>query len=111
MPRVEFDKLSTVYDAIKDLDKVLESKSEDKLEDAINCIKNVNRAEFSPEIQDRIINDFKDALFKIYNDTLSELNLDISLKTQVEYIDNKDAGKVVTIVSQETPLKVSDNRN
>lgn len=110
MPRVEFDKLSTVYDAIKDLDKVLESKSEDKLEDAINCIKNVNRAEFSPEIQDRIINDFKDALFKIYNDTLSELNLDISLKTQVEYI-NKDAGKVVTIVSQETPLKVSDNRN
>ena len=85
MPRVEFDKLSTVYDAIKGLDKVLESKNDDKIEEVINCIKEIDRSEFDPEIQNRIITDFKEALLKIYNDTLESLNLDIDIKTNLEY--------------------------
>ena len=77
----EFVKLSTIYEAIKDLDRISKSDNDEKFDDAVNAIKNINRKEFDSDIQNRIINGIREALIKIYQENVNSLNTSINLSS------------------------------
>lgn len=73
----EFDKLNTIYTAIRDIDKIIFSDSSEKIDDIIMAIKNIDKKEFDQENENKIIMGFRDALLKIYKDNIDLLNSNI----------------------------------
>lgn len=81
--KVEFEKLDILYSAIKDLDKVIESDSKDKFQEAIDCIKNINKNEFDDSDQNMLITQIRESLLKIYIREFNELNKPIGIAGKV----------------------------
>ena len=77
----EFEKLNTIYSAIRDIDRIRNSQSEEKFDDILNVIKDIKKQEFDEENTEKIILGIRDALEKIYRESLIKLNSGISLST------------------------------
>ena len=84
----EFEKLNTIYSAIRDIDRIRNSQSEEKFDDILNVIKDIKKQEFDEENTEKIILGIRDALEKIYRESLIKLNSGISLSTTFENINN-----------------------
>lgn len=84
--KTDFEKLEILYTSINDLNKVLNDKDSDtRIDDLFNCIKEVDKSEFSSEIQDAIIKSFIEAVTKIYKEESIRLNSNIGVS-----FDNED---------------------
>lgn len=77
----EFERLNTIYSAIKDIDRIRNSESEEKFDDILNVIKDIKKNEFDDENTEKIILGIRDALEKIYRESLIKLNNGIALST------------------------------
>ena len=77
----EFEKLNTIYSAIRDIDRIRNSQSEEKFDEILNVIKDIKKQEFDEENTEKIILGIRDALEKIYRESLIKLNSGISLST------------------------------
>lgn len=84
----EFEKLNTIYSAIRDIDRIRNSQSEEKFDDILNVIKDIKKQEFDEENTEKIILGIRDALEKIYRESLIKLNSGISLSTTFGNINN-----------------------
>ena len=69
-----FEELSTIYTAIGDLDILLKSSSNEKIDDVMNYIKGIDRTKIDLEIQDRVVASIKEALINMYHNKLKEIN-------------------------------------
>ena len=76
---VEFEEMQKAYFAIRDLDKVIESDCETKLENAWNVISEVSKEEFDGENVAEILASVRDALVKIFKEKEKKLNDSIDL--------------------------------
>lgn len=84
----EFEKLNTIYSAIRDIDRIRNSQSEEKFDDILNVIKDIKKQEFDEENTEKIILGIRDALEKIYRESLIKLNSGISLSTTFGNFNN-----------------------
>ena len=74
-----FEKLKDLYTAIVDLDNILNSDTDEKFDFAVNVVKNLNKKEFSQELQNKIILDIREAIEQIYVRDMNSVNESISL--------------------------------
>lgn len=76
----EFEKLNEIYTSITDIDRILKTADDrDKLDNVFNAIKNINRCELDQRIiDDLVIGGIRNALVKIYSETLAEINKTIT---------------------------------
>lgn len=79
----EFEKLSEIYGAIKSIDRIVASDSKEKLDNVLVALKDIKKEEFDSDITLEIINGYRNALLKIYQNIIGDLN------TSIENIDNK----------------------
>lgn len=94
----EFEKLNELYIAIRDIDKIIMSDSKDKLDDLNNAIKNIDKNKFDKSVENDIIFSYRDALVKIYENCINELNSNIKpndcikdmLKNKTEVRDERN---------------------
>lgn len=93
----QFEKLNEIYSAIKDVDKIIMSDSKEKLDDVINALKNIDKNKFDKSLENNILFCYRDALVKIYNSSISELNSNI-----------KDSSYIKSMLEKKT--EVRDNR-
>lgn len=77
----DFEKLCSIYSAIKDIDRIRNSNSEEKFDEILNVIKDIKKTEFDDENMEKIIDGIRDALMKIYKESLTKLNSGISLNS------------------------------
>lgn len=73
----DFEKLSELWEAIKDIDEIVNSTSEAKIDEVINATKNLDKSLLDTDSQDKIIAGFRNGLLKIYKDLLESLNTGI----------------------------------
>lgn len=78
----DFEKLNLIYSAIRDIDKIRESKSEDKFDEIMNVIKDIKKQEFDKENTEKVIMGIRNALVRIYMNSLGNLNNTIALQSQ-----------------------------
>lgn len=108
----DFEKLQSLYSAIIDLNKVLEDKTSDtRFDDAINCIKEINKSDFDKSIEEDIIVSIKNAVLKIYNDESERLNKALTDPSKLPPVDIDDfyPGSLVKKDSTpKSPLLVKD---
>lgn len=76
---VEFDEMKLAYLAIKDVDKVIASDSDSKLEDAWNVISEIGVDKFDEVNTNLILGSIKDALMRIYLEKEQTLNDSINV--------------------------------
>ena len=74
-----FKKLEATHDAIKDIDRILSNQSQEKLDEAMHAISEIDKTEFSIEDQNTIISGIRSCLLKIYNTSLASINSDIGI--------------------------------
>lgn len=86
----DFEKLNLIYSAIRDIDKIRASKSEDKFDEIMNVIKDIKKQEFDEENTEKVIMGIRNALVKIYVNSLGNLNNTIALQSQF-----KDKAEIV----------------
>lgn len=82
MSRPEFEELESIYVAIKDLDKVINSNSTDKIDEAVNCIKNLDKNQFDSDTQTKILLDLRNGLMKMYSERINHLDESIGANNQ-----------------------------
>lgn len=106
----DFEKLEALYGAIIDLNKVLEDKSSDtRFDDAINCIKEINKSDFDKSIEEDIIKSIKDAVLKIYTDESDRLNKALTDTNKIDPINAQDYyPKDLVAIRKENTRKYSD---
>lgn len=75
----EFEEMKLAYLAIKDVDKVINSDSESKLEDAWNVISEIGVDKFDEVNTNLILGSIKDALMRIYLEKEQTLNDSINV--------------------------------
>ena len=63
----EFLKLGVVYTARTDLDQIINNDSDDKLVEAVNAIKELDKKELSVTTQNKIVSAIRKALINIYS--------------------------------------------
>lgn len=83
----DFEKLCSIYSAIKDIDRIRNSNSEEKFDEILNVIKDIKKTEFDDENMEKIIDGIRDALLKIYKESLIKLNSGISLNSSFTNTD------------------------
>lgn len=88
----DFEKMQLIYSTIKDIDKILMSNSDEKFDDLVVALKNINRKEISDDVINTIGTALRTALLEIYNKCQKSVNDSIatSAKTVSEY--NKKKG-------------------
>ena len=77
--RLEFDKLDQLYTALRDIDNVENSKSDCKLDDVWNVIKDIDKTQFDDGIEDDIVSSIRSAIEKIYLNYFNQVNSVIGL--------------------------------
>ena len=75
----EFLKLGVLYTAITDLDQIINNDSDDKLVEAVNAIKELDKKELSVTTQNEIVSAIRKALVNIYTDKINSLNDNIGI--------------------------------
>lgn len=70
----DFEKLNEIWTAIKDVDEIYNSNSEDKIDDIINAVKSIDKKEFDQEAQNIIVSGFRNGLLNIYKQLFDSLN-------------------------------------
>lgn len=79
----EFEKLNEIYTSITDIDRILKtSDNKDKLDNVFIAIKNINRSELDQQIINNVISSIRNALVKVYQETLVEINKNITQEPQ-----------------------------
>lgn len=111
----DFEKLCSIYSAIKDIDRIRNSNSEEKFDEILNVIKDIKKTEFDDENMEKIIDGIRDALLKIYKESLTKLNSGISLNSSFTNTDTFPFGGNlrgnvidVPLSNPETPLKENE---
>lgn len=72
--KTDFEKLNELWTAIRDVDEIFKSDTDDKIDDIINAVKNINKKEFDMESQDIIVSGFRQGLLNIYRELFDNLN-------------------------------------
>ena len=72
--KTDFEKLNELWTAIRDVDEIFKSDNDDKIDDIINAVKNINKKEFDRESQDIIVSGFRQGLLNIYKELFENLN-------------------------------------
>lgn len=72
--KTDFEKLNELWTAIRDVDEIFKSNTDDKIDDIINAVKNINKKEFDMESQDIIVGGFRQGLLNIYKELFDNLN-------------------------------------
>lgn len=75
----EFLKLGVLYTAITDLDQIINNDSDDKLVEAVNAIKELDKKELSVTTQNEIVSAIRKALVNIYSSKVNSLNENIGI--------------------------------
>ncbi len=77
----EFAKLNQLHEAIRDLDKICKSNSDSKLEDVLMAVKDIDKSLYDTNLTDIIIMSIRQAIEKIYAETLERLNNQIKVES------------------------------
>lgn len=72
--KTDFEKLNELWTAIRDVDEIFRSDNDDKIDDIINAVKNINKKEFDIESQNIIVSGFRQGLLNIYKELFESLN-------------------------------------
>ena len=72
--KTDFEKLNELWGAIRDVDKIYNSTSGERIDNLINAVKNINKSEFHEEAQNKIITGFREGLLNIYKELFNNLN-------------------------------------
>ena len=72
--KTDFEKLNELWVAIRDVDEIFKSDNDDKIDDIINAVKNINKKEFDAESQNTIVSGFRQGLLNIYKNLFENLN-------------------------------------
>ena len=75
--KTDFEKLNELWTAIRDVDEIYKSDNDDKIDDIINAVKNINKKEFDAESQNIIVSGFRQGLLNIYKELFENLNAGI----------------------------------
>lgn len=83
----EFEEINELYTAIKDIDKIMSRKSnnESRLENVLHVVKEIDKSNYDPEIEESIIKYIRSAILKMYVDRMKTINDQIHVSGQ--YID------------------------
>lgn len=94
----EFEKLNEIYTSITDIDRILRtSDNKDKLDNVFNAIKNINRSELDQQIiNDLVVRGIRNALVKIYNETLAEINKNVYIDPRSVPISGESVSAIDT---------------
>ena len=107
----EFEKLESVYTAIKDLDRVMDGKSgnkEDMFDNAINAIKSIDKRSLDTDIiKEKVITGIREALVKMYMESAEKINSGIGLGTSFE--NTEGVNTVYRGVAIESGVRYSSN--
>lgn len=96
----EFEKLNEIYTSITDIDRILKTADDrDKLDNVFNAIKNINRSELDQQIINNVISGIRNALVKVYHETLTEINKNITPEpvTRVSSITETEKAATVNV--------------
>jgi hypothetical protein len=84
-----FKKAETTWEAIKDLDRILSTQSQEKLDETMHALADIDKTEFSIEDQNKIVSSIRSCLVKIYREAMTSINNDIGLtEVNIRGIDN-----------------------
>ena len=72
--KTDFERLNELWTAIRDVDEIFRSNNDDKIDDIINAVKNINKKEFDIESQNIIVSGFRQGLLNIYKELFESLN-------------------------------------
>lgn len=73
----EFIKLNNIFSAIKDIDRIYTGNSNNKIDEALLAIKDIDTSEFSDEVKEKIIIDIREGLLGMYRNLHSTLHTGI----------------------------------
>ena len=92
---MNFSEMQKLWSAIKDIDRINESGSKDKLDDIWQCINQVSKKDFDSHNTDIIIKGIRDSLLKIYIDRIKEASSEIGIDAQFS-LSNQQATSSTT---------------
>ena len=83
----EFEEINELYTAIKDIDKIMSrtNNNESRLENVLHVVKEIDKSNYDPEIEESIIKYIRSAILKMYVDRMKTINDQIHVSGQ--YID------------------------
>lgn len=72
-----FEKLNLVFTAIKDIDRINNLNSKEKIDSVNNAVKNLDKKLFDEETAQKISDAYREGLVKIYNSYIESLNVQV----------------------------------
>lgn len=106
--KADFEKLNVLWTAIRDVDEIFKSNTDDKIDDIINAVKNINKKEFDMESQDIIVGGFRQGLLNIYKELFDSLNDGID---ELGGLAHSPINKSRPVDSDNVPNKVENVNN
>ncbi len=81
----DFGELEKLWGAVRDIEKISRSKSENKLEEVWNAVKEIPKEQFDVKFESEIIKNIELSVANMYMEKLKSVNDKINIATSMEF--------------------------
>jgi hypothetical protein len=81
----DFGELEKLWGAVRDIEKISRSKSENKLEEVWNAVKEIPKEQFDVKFESEIIKNIELSVANMYMEKLQSVNSKINIATSMEF--------------------------
>lgn len=92
-----FSKAEDVYGAIRDIDRIIDRNSPEKLDEVWHTLSQISKSDFDPNNVDKIISAIRDSLVKIYRTEILELSNEIGVEFEMSGLQKATVTNITKI--------------